>query len=232
MNALPQELIDTVIDYHFHDRPTLVTCSLVCKAWLPSSRYHLFHTVKLGDENWNTFLDFLQDQAFILPNKNKFTPIASLKNRGDDNYRLLQILPSSAFYAVHVLEVDGSQFAGPSSRLAHLISSFPQLHSFTWTPRRSLRSRIPQPQAVPKIDSPWPVQLKLPWHFHTIDIAGNCDEIQGFLDGFNGLRHPPRLSTVRINYACARNIDSIGELLRIQGHSLRHLELSWSYYGC
>ena len=44
--ALPQELIDNIID-HLHDDPlTLKSCSLVCKSWMPSATYHLFQEVK------------------------------------------------------------------------------------------------------------------------------------------------------------------------------------------
>ncbi|THV00172.1 hypothetical protein K435DRAFT_837445 [Dendrothele bispora CBS 962.96] len=57
---LPQELVDTFIDY-IHDQqaqsssddngvpvPTLKSCALVCKAWLPRARKHLFHTLYIG----------------------------------------------------------------------------------------------------------------------------------------------------------------------------------------
>ena len=210
MNSLfPQELINTIIDYHFHDQPTLAACGLVCKAWLPASRYHLFHTLKLVDENWDTFLDLIQIYHARVPS----TIVPNANNQ------------SHLLHAVRVLNADGSQFTGSSfSQLAHLISSFPHLHSFTWTPGHP-RSR----SRTSEID---PVELKFPPHFHTIDIAGNCDEIRGFLDRLNGMQNTPRLSTIKIYYACARNVNSIRDLLRIQGRSLRHLELSWSYYGC
>jgi len=42
---LPQELADHIID-HLHDNPqALRSCSLVCHAWLPTSRIHLFSKV-------------------------------------------------------------------------------------------------------------------------------------------------------------------------------------------
>lgn len=42
---LPQELADHIID-HLHDDPlALRGCSLVCRAWLPTSRLHLFSKV-------------------------------------------------------------------------------------------------------------------------------------------------------------------------------------------
>jgi hypothetical protein len=43
------ELLDLIID-HLHDhRKTLADCSLVCKAWLSSSRYHLFFRIHVAD---------------------------------------------------------------------------------------------------------------------------------------------------------------------------------------
>ena len=44
---LPQELVENIID-HLHDDPaTLRSCALVSSAWLPASRYHIFHHVSI-----------------------------------------------------------------------------------------------------------------------------------------------------------------------------------------
>lgn len=42
---LPQELIELIIDFAHDDPRTLRSCALVCRAWLPSSRYHLFSSI-------------------------------------------------------------------------------------------------------------------------------------------------------------------------------------------
>lgn len=71
---LPPELLDIIIDYGYSDRRMLATCALVCKAWLQSSRYHLFrttvirgnpgndlkHFIDLLDSELNTFGDHIQ----------------------------------------------------------------------------------------------------------------------------------------------------------------------------
>ncbi|KAI0780387.1 hypothetical protein BD413DRAFT_496703 [Trametes elegans] len=44
---LPPELCDEAIDYLWDDLDALRACSLTCKAWLPSSRFHLFRNVRL-----------------------------------------------------------------------------------------------------------------------------------------------------------------------------------------
>ncbi|KAF5378512.1 hypothetical protein D9615_007151 [Tricholomella constricta] len=50
---LPQELIILILSslFHVHDKPTLSSCSLVCKAWLSLSRTHLFHDLTLNNRN-------------------------------------------------------------------------------------------------------------------------------------------------------------------------------------
>ncbi|EMD34663.1 hypothetical protein CERSUDRAFT_116842 [Gelatoporia subvermispora B] len=47
--AVPFEICERVIHFVAHpiDRPSLVACALVCRAWLSTSRRHLFHIVHL-----------------------------------------------------------------------------------------------------------------------------------------------------------------------------------------
>lgn len=42
---LPSELTDYIIDHLYDDAQTLRQCSLVCRAWLPSSSLHLFRSL-------------------------------------------------------------------------------------------------------------------------------------------------------------------------------------------
>ncbi|KAJ7493543.1 hypothetical protein FB451DRAFT_1387708 [Mycena latifolia] len=47
MKDFPQELIDRVLDDLYDDNHSLVQCSLVCRAFLPATRYHLFAELHL-----------------------------------------------------------------------------------------------------------------------------------------------------------------------------------------
>ena len=47
---LPPELIDRIIDYLHSDPRSLAACSLVCKLWEPTSRFHLFRRIDLSLE--------------------------------------------------------------------------------------------------------------------------------------------------------------------------------------
>lgn len=44
---LPPELADRTLDFLHEDILALATCSLVCRAWLPSSSYHLFRELRV-----------------------------------------------------------------------------------------------------------------------------------------------------------------------------------------
>ncbi|ESK88748.1 hypothetical protein Moror_1265 [Moniliophthora roreri MCA 2997] len=46
-STLPQELVDQIIDHLHNDVQSLRSCSTVCRAWLPSSRLHLFSKIRL-----------------------------------------------------------------------------------------------------------------------------------------------------------------------------------------
>ncbi|KAK0448922.1 uncharacterized protein EV420DRAFT_833583, partial [Desarmillaria tabescens] len=43
--SVPQEVLDYILDFLHDDAPTLRTCSLVCHALLPCSRYHIYSNV-------------------------------------------------------------------------------------------------------------------------------------------------------------------------------------------
>ncbi|OCH95094.1 hypothetical protein OBBRIDRAFT_788559 [Obba rivulosa] len=47
LSPLPPEVTDRIIDYLWADRASLRSCALTCRAWLPASRYHLFHTLRI-----------------------------------------------------------------------------------------------------------------------------------------------------------------------------------------
>lgn len=64
---LPVELSDSVIDHLWDDSGSLAACTLVCRAWLPSARTHLFSTVTLIPREWNEHAEELQALHRICP---------------------------------------------------------------------------------------------------------------------------------------------------------------------
>ncbi|KAK0216841.1 hypothetical protein IW262DRAFT_150284 [Armillaria fumosa] len=65
---LPVELCNLIID-HLHDsKPSLLACSLVCRAWVPECRFHLFYQVVLGPDTADPFFQLLESpHATIAP---------------------------------------------------------------------------------------------------------------------------------------------------------------------
>lgn len=64
---LPLELSDNIIDHLWDDSDSLATCTLVCRAWLPSARTHLFDTVKLVPRKWDDYAEEMQALHRICP---------------------------------------------------------------------------------------------------------------------------------------------------------------------
>ncbi|KAK0235000.1 hypothetical protein EDD85DRAFT_63450 [Armillaria nabsnona] len=57
---LPTELCNLIIG-HLHDsKPSLFACSLVCRAWVPECRFHLFHTVVLYRDTADPFFQLFE----------------------------------------------------------------------------------------------------------------------------------------------------------------------------
>lgn len=54
-DGFPLEIIDMILDHLFDDPVTLKVCSSVCHAWLPCTRYHLFHTIYLDSSKLARF---------------------------------------------------------------------------------------------------------------------------------------------------------------------------------
>src|ERR1700722_11607390 len=48
MHSIPNEIQDRILDFLHDSKPALKACALVCKAWLPTSRYHLTPVIKLN----------------------------------------------------------------------------------------------------------------------------------------------------------------------------------------
>ncbi|KAH9924369.1 hypothetical protein B0H21DRAFT_826734 [Amylocystis lapponica] len=57
---LPQELCDNIMDHLWDDPITLKACSLVCLDWVPTTRIHLFHTIRISPERAAIYADVIE----------------------------------------------------------------------------------------------------------------------------------------------------------------------------
>jgi hypothetical protein len=65
---LPTELTDIIVDFLHDDEESLANCSLVCKAWLPAARYHIFKELLLHPWNVGAFTNLItHSSATVVP---------------------------------------------------------------------------------------------------------------------------------------------------------------------
>ncbi|KAI0940894.1 hypothetical protein AcV7_003146 [Taiwanofungus camphoratus] len=53
----PPEICDHILDHLWDDRAALEACSLTCPEWLPTTRFHLFHSICIRDAEQCTRLE-------------------------------------------------------------------------------------------------------------------------------------------------------------------------------
>ncbi|KAJ7464522.1 hypothetical protein FB451DRAFT_1489972 [Mycena latifolia] len=77
---LPPELIDCVVrELKMPDpaeKRTVADCGLVCRTWLPSSRYHFFSEVYLNNDNSRSFLSAVETSCFDITSFIRFLDLA------------------------------------------------------------------------------------------------------------------------------------------------------------
>ncbi|KAJ7705415.1 hypothetical protein B0H17DRAFT_1037870 [Mycena rosella] len=92
---MPQEIVDIVIDCLVDSIPaspfssdtrTLATCALVCRSWVPRSRYHLFYHVTL-DKSVAAFGQLIRsDKCTFLPYVRDISAFRTFMDPDDDHF--------------------------------------------------------------------------------------------------------------------------------------------------
>jgi hypothetical protein len=66
MPRLPAELTDVIVDFLYGDEESLANCSLVCKEWLPTARYHIIKKLLLYPWNVEAFMNLITHPSATL----------------------------------------------------------------------------------------------------------------------------------------------------------------------
>lgn len=83
---LPPELFDETLDHLWDDPIALQACSLTCRAWVPTTRLHLFRTVRLTSEaNCTQFSALLKSSPVVARCVRKLTIDAQYSGVGADS---------------------------------------------------------------------------------------------------------------------------------------------------
>jgi len=134
---IPLELVDFIIDYLHDDKPALATCSLVSREWRPSTRYHLFQSIRISGDaifgGYDTFLRFLDETPSIRSYIRSLCLSGVWKNKNASGERCLigpYVLVSvlDRLTALHTLTLDEVVWGGASKKSAK------GLWPVTWPP--------------------------------------------------------------------------------------------------
>jgi hypothetical protein len=82
-----------IIDYLYYDKRALGRCGLVCKSWLPTSRFHLFSTIRLKPCNIDIALAILCPSHSTVLSYVRRVEIYGGEDMGPETCRSLQQLP-------------------------------------------------------------------------------------------------------------------------------------------
>lgn len=239
MKRFPSELEDTVIDFSYDDLATLASCSLVCRDWVPASRYHMFSAILLTAQNAQAFLELISHSTTIAPLvcdvELRFTPDCSMMH--------LQI-PSILMRLPHTTHLTlcpkRNEVVRPlcTSSLAHAVLSLPLVHlKFDFRSRfESLQQIIDCVVLCPQLESlevggswmkteEFSAPPSMPRKLHTLTLT--CD-LDNFLTWFMALDDEmPVIQHLFLYHIVQREIDTVARYLRTAGPSLQHLTLAF-----
>lgn len=240
---IPLEIIALIIEHAQRDRQVLASCSLVCTAWLPFARHHLFSKIMLNIENVSSFIDLVSSSPSALP---PFIKRIDIRDNRENAKWLAntQLVSGLKCLAEHVTSLSiTSDFETPLSnytlvtfrsfeRLVELkltecvfgkfsdvqefICSFPALQML------SLEAEWPEPS--PHHPS---ASVTLPWRPSPTlrELHLKCD-IGHVLDWFIMLSPAPNIFVLALGGVNASEVSSINRYLRLLASSLTHLEVT------
>ncbi|KAJ6612141.1 hypothetical protein B0H10DRAFT_326738 [Mycena sp. CBHHK59/15] len=212
--TIPLELVDLILDFLHSDDDTLSACTLVCKSWLPSARFHLLSRIALHTSNADSFLDEVEivsaqvHEDMMLP---KFIAtglmnVTSLRIDGLDLSTVPPALPFS-FPKLECLCLEGFE-AKSFGVIALWISGFPLLRSL-------------------KLAGDWdgdeietPIVARIPELLHTLDV--NCP-LKVLFEWLLSLPVVPVTSSLVLRDIWTEESSTISRYLAVAGSSLRSL---------
>nr|GAT45637.1 predicted protein [Mycena chlorophos] len=137
--ALPPELTDTIISNIKH-KPTLRSCALVCRSWVPASRHALFTTLSARGDDIGALLALLSTAENTV--KRQFQRVELSFAENGPTQALIRLFPECA--ALRKLRLDSTMYYYDFpvvSQLTHLELSKIQFGSFAHF--LALLSRLP-----------------------------------------------------------------------------------------
>ncbi|KAJ7088636.1 hypothetical protein C8R44DRAFT_892702 [Mycena epipterygia] len=248
----PQEIIDMFIDNlavggefsNDYSKPALAACALVCRSWVPRSRYHLFSHVVL-DSDIAAFAPLLRsDKCTFLPSVRGISAFRTFMDPNDHHFdkigkdlkRLTNVrtlMLDGMFHACapwadfmcgfkNVTELSVHfHLAGNSNCVLGMIHMLPSLEQLSVRPLSPVIFWTGSPPP-PSIDIS-PRDLTPPPPLHNLKTGGeSARHLLAWLKWYNCLG---KIDTLDLSPVPAADESQMNELLSRMGSTLRHLKL-------
>ncbi|KAJ7733680.1 hypothetical protein B0H16DRAFT_1696110 [Mycena metata] len=236
--SLPAELRNLIFDECLSDNALIATWGLVSKDHVVSSRSYLFSAVHLDHPNANKFADILAAPScdiaslvthLVLSNKGdgswfsdvllrlpRFPNVATLCLHNSKSILTedLRTLLHANLPAVTILEIVNFRFAYRSDAI-EFACGFTHLESLTFFPK--VAKKLPAA-----------TRAQIPTTLRTLVLRCGTNEQPNWFLADLGQPSAPKLTTLRIREAGARDFSVISRALASQGASLGYLALDLS----
>ncbi|KAJ7140736.1 hypothetical protein C8R44DRAFT_974525, partial [Mycena epipterygia] len=225
---VPTELHDLIIDHLHGQKRALGTCALVSKAWLRSSRHHLFASVILHGKNWPEFLRLLESPLATFAES-----ISSLKflqtGHGENFSDLVAGLPPlpavrrlqlSWVFIPNTIPRISVHIFGTPYQVASLVSNFTRLEEL------SINTTLLENHAIPTVVPTVPRKLEL----LRFSSPGSEASIAYFLSWFHAVERPPSIRLLELRRLGKESLPAASGLIRALGTDLQALDLDFIYH--
>ncbi|KAJ6530034.1 hypothetical protein DFH09DRAFT_1370824 [Mycena vulgaris] len=246
--SLPVEIVDQIIDHllqinhqgKIHD---VAVCGLVCRAWLPSSRYHLFSRPSLTNKNITAFLDVVQTSPFPILSFARYVCISigsATAASASDSILLRRLEKLDPFLRVTKLRFDSPHLV--SDRCRQVVGrSFENITTLQFfiaiLPLNSILAALPsfpalerlgfhlvifaeeEPRQSPSYDFP-PT-----WHALYLTVPSSSSFGEYLFQKLLSLATIPVLSSLSAHETCPEENSFMTEYLRHLGDRLQYLQL-------
>ncbi|KAJ7097281.1 hypothetical protein B0H15DRAFT_36203 [Mycena belliarum] len=235
--TLPQELVDLILCEFKTDirseRRFIAQCGLICRAWLPSSRYRLFADFELTDRNVKALLRIVETSPFPIPTFIRSLAVSSCQEEDgllEKPFRKLGPLPQVTTLRVtmdhDVLALNVALLAQRFANLPHLV-----LHTCK-LPISAVFDAVSRFPALKNIglhwvgfdrDAPPPLRgSRFPSECNTLSLNLMTSDISAFFKAVLSLDTIPVFTSLSVYGADPKEGTSLGDYLRHMGDRLHH----------
>ncbi|KAJ7227837.1 hypothetical protein B0H12DRAFT_236639 [Mycena haematopus] len=244
---LPRDILDLVLaELQLDDRAeklTVADCCLVCKGWLPSSRYRLFTNahVDLNDYTITPFLEAADNSLFPIPLVIRSLGL-SFSDRADTlglRESLRRLCPLPLVTTLCVTSNNGVLIRN----LSLLKNTFPDVSTLvlrnTSLPLHSVLHAASAFPLLKTLELDWvrvsyddtllaSYQLPLHWNALTLDLlTDKSKDSHRFFEAILSLNPIPVFSSLSLRGIYPKDTSRLGRYLSYTGKALQYLQLQW-----